>query len=176
MSQPSASSISIAGEPRLGPDGYVELSLIVDGQRVRTIVDRSRGVGAPDALSAEIEGAAIRYTMAFTESHALLFHRLFDPASSCGTVTSVSLDESRRVAWFKMIANGVECEMGVSPSLVPQSFRLASGKLGGTDEDLALWGTAYDACLAYMSVNVGEIERLGFDVSELIRQLAEVAR
>ncbi len=178
MSTTGAHKVSLVRAAALRPDGFVALDLVVDGVPVTGIVHRSRAAGAPEAPSHDLEAAAMHFTAMYVENHPLLFHRLFtSDAVRRGEVISMRLHRQDVEVWltFSLIADGVPCDMSVSAKLQARAFRPPT-QIPVTDEDflLMLWASALDVCLSHMISKREMIHALGFDTSEMVRQLAEL--
>jgi hypothetical protein len=120
-----------------------------------------------------LERDAVQFCHDYALSHSLFFHALFAPGTQLGTVSSVSFDPSKGKVTFKLVLNGVACEMDIAPSLELGIFRSVPG-WHDTDEGMDQFGIAFDTCLAYIEANCDEIQGLGFDVSEFRRQRAAI--
>jgi hypothetical protein len=165
---------SLASPPFLRSDGYVQVDVLIDGTVVTSLVHRSRAAGAPGAPSPELETEATRFCHELALSHALLFHTFFAPTTARDSVCSVSFNPEGGELTFKLVVNGVECEMDIDSSLKLGRFRSVPG-WHDTDEGWEQFGLAFDACLEYIIAHTDEIKSLDFDTSEFERQRGALA-
>lgn len=167
----------VAG-PLPSTNGTLTLVVEVGGVRLPVSIVATRGVGVAEDVPVELASAAMRAVFQFSRTHDVLVHVLLRRADDLANtpderraqrflLRAPALD-SRGLLVFNVHVDDMDVRVRVTPDLRPVGFE-QPGDAEPTEE--RFFG-AYDASLAHMLLHVEELRSLGFDTTELERQLS----
>ena len=130
-----------------------------------------RSVYVPGWLDAPLVQAATAHAGQFEKEHRVVMHELLRNARQAirtaegirGTIEKGPTLSPRQELVFRINLQDTEVVLHVSRRLIPCQIHLANGE----PCDANRLFDAYDLALEYMQNHVEEIERMGFDTSEL---------